>query len=112
MTVDTPSYVDELLVFFKALADANRLKIVGLLAEESFTVEQLATILDLRPSTVSHHLARLTEAGLVSAQAEGYYNVYQLETKTLESMARRLLSEETLPAVAADMDLNAFEREG
>ena len=35
---------DQLLVFFKALADANRLKIVGLLAQQPYTVEQLAAI--------------------------------------------------------------------
>jgi DNA-binding transcriptional ArsR family regulator len=74
----------ELVTFFKALADSSRLKIVGLLAQRPYTVEQLAAMLDLRPSTVSHHLSRLTEAGLVSARAEGYYSVYQLEEKALE----------------------------
>lgn len=100
----------ELLTFFKALADANRFKIVGLLANEPHNVEQLAAKLDLSSSTVSHHLARLSRAGLVSARAEGYYSVYQLETEALEGMARRLLSQDTLPAVAADLDVGAFER--
>ena len=56
--------IQELLAFFKALADANRLKILGLLATEEMTVEQLAAVLDLRPSTISHHLARLSQVGL------------------------------------------------
>lgn len=102
--------MNELLEFFKALADANRLKIVGTLAQGEQTVEQLAEMLDLHPSTVSHHLARLTKAGLVSARAEGYYSVYRLEEKSLEDMARRLLSQETLPAVAADVDMDAYDR--
>ena len=101
---------DKLLDFFKALADANRLKIIGLLARESFTVEELAVMLDLRPSTISHHLSRLAKIGLVSARSESYYNVYRLETANLENMARELLSGETLPAAAADIDLNAYER--
>lgn len=100
----------ELLTFFKALADANRLKIAGLLAEEALTVEELAEMLDLHPSTVSHHLSRLTKAGLVSARAEGYYSVYRFEVKTLEDMARRLLERETLPAVTADVDVDAYDR--
>lgn len=100
----------QLLGFFKALADANRLKIIGLLSQENFTVEQLAAMLELRPSTVSHHLSRLAKAGLVSARAEGYYNLYRLETSKLESMARQLLSRESLPAVAADVDLEAYDR--
>jgi len=33
---------DELLVFFKALADASRLKIVGLLASRPYSGEELA----------------------------------------------------------------------
>jgi len=108
--MDNLTHADELLVFFKALADANRLKIIGLLSQQEFTVEQLAEMLNLSSSTVSHHLAKLTKAGLVSARAESYYNVYQLETRTLEDMARRLLAKETLPAVASDVDLNAYDR--
>lgn len=100
----------ELLDFFKTLADANRLKIVGLLAQEPLSVEQMANMLNLHSSTVSHHLSRLSKAGLVTARAEGYYNIYQLETKHLENMAKSLLARETLPAVASDVDLNAYDR--
>jgi predicted transcriptional regulator len=101
----------ELVEFFKALADANRLKIVGLLAKEPLSVEQLAGILELHSSTVSHHLSRLAKAGLVSARAEGYYSVYRLETKALEGMAQRILSREMLPAVSAEIDLAAYDRQ-
>ena len=100
----------ELLNFFKALADANRLKIVGLLAQESLSVEQLAEMLEIHPSTVSHHLSRLAKAGLVSARAEGYYSMYELETKALEDMARRLLERDTLPAVTSEVDVDAYDR--
>ena len=92
-----------MLNFFKALADATRLKIVGLLAQQEYTVEQLATLLDLGPSTVSHHLTRLARVGLVSARAESYYNFYRLERGTLEAVARHLYSEEALKAAAAEI---------
>ncbi len=101
---------DELLDFFKAMADATRLKILGLLAQENLSVEQMAEMLKLRPSTISHHLSKLTNAGLVSAKASSYYNIYQLENSTLESMAQRLLSSETLPAMAAGVDLDSYDR--
>ncbi len=104
------SQLDDLLAFFKALSDANRLKIVGLLSQGEYTVEQLAALLELRPSTVSHHLARLASARLVSARADGYYSVYRLEPKTLEQMARRLLSSDRLPEMAAEVDLDAYDR--
>lgn len=101
---------EALLTFFKALADANRLKIVGLLARQPYTVEQLAAMLGLGASTVSHHLSRLSEAGLVTATAQSYYNYYRLETGQIEQMARRLMATESLPAVAASVDAGAFDR--
>ena len=106
----TVEKTDELLSFFKALADANRLKIVGLLAQSEYSVEELAALLDLRASTVSHHLSRLSEVGLVCAQAESYYNVYRLETSVLEDLSQRVFSREQLSEVAADVDLTAYDR--
>lgn len=108
---ETPNTsMEELLEFFKALADGNRLRILGLLARQPLTVEQMAEMLKLRPSTVSHHLQYLAHVGLVSARAEGYYNIYQLENAALEQLARQLLSQETLPGVAADVDMDAYDR--
>lgn len=107
---DQETIPHEFLDFFKAMADANRLRILGLLAQENLTVEQLSEMLNLRPSTVSHHLAKLAEVGLVSAKASSYYNIYQLENKELEKMAQRLLSGETLPAMAADVNLDAYDQ--
>ena len=102
--------LEELLAFFKALSDASRLKIVGLLAQSDYNGEELAAILELRPSTVSHHLARLAEVGLVSARAQSYYKVYRLQTDALQSMAQRLLADETLPEFTAGVDLDAYDR--
>ncbi len=106
----TPDSMDELLQFFKAMADINRLKIIGLLANQVYTGEQLAEILNLAPSTVSHHLARLSAAGLVSARSEQYYAVYQLESERLEQAARRLLERESLNALVGGADVDAYDR--
>ena len=108
--MDTNASHEELLTFFKALSDANRLKIIALLAREALSVEQLAEKLGLNSSTVSHHLSRLSKIGLVSARAEGYYSIYRLELTALTDMAQRLLSEEMLPAVAANVDVEAYDR--
>jgi predicted transcriptional regulator len=100
----------ELVTFFKALADSNRLKIVGLLADKSYSVEELAEMLQLKPSTVSHHLARLSEAGLVTARSESYYNVYQLDQAVLEQKARTMFSNGELSSVAAEVDVEAYDK--
>jgi biotin operon repressor len=101
---------EELLAFFKALADPNRLKIVGLLARQSFSGEQLAAMLGIGESTASHHLAKLVEAGLVSARAQGYYSIYELQTEAISAKAQRLLSRSELPQLADDVNLEAFDQ--
>jgi DNA-binding HxlR family transcriptional regulator len=110
MTTLIPPNDEQLLTFFKAMADANRLKIVGLLSQHPYSVEQLAALLDLRPPTISHHLKLLSEAGLVSARAESYYNLYQLESGVLEHIARHLATRDKLPSMAAEVDLEAYDR--
>lgn len=105
-----PFELDELLDFFKALADPSRLRIVGLLARAPQTVEQLAAALGLSTGTTSHHLRRLAGAGLVEAQAEGYYRTYSLRDEALREKAARLLGDQALPRLAEDADLQAWER--
>lgn len=100
---------EELVTFFKALADSNRLKIVGLLAEKSYSVEELAALLNLKASTVSHHLARLVKVGLVSARTQSYYNIYELDRAALEAMSKQLFSTEQITSVPADVDLDAYD---
>ena len=99
-----------LLEFFKVLADEKRLQIVGLLARQDYSVEELAAILDLSSATVSHHLRRLADAGLVEARADQHYHVYSLKTETLHEMSQEILSEERLQTTADDLDLDAYDR--
>lgn len=101
---------EELVTFFKALADSNRLKIVGLLAEKSYSVEELAELLKLKPSTVSHHLARLSEVGLVQARSQSYYNVYQLDQSVLQEKARTMFTQSELSNVASEVDADAYDK--
>lgn len=110
-TVPPPAAeVDELLGFFRALADPSRLRIVGLLARSPQNVGELAAALGLSAGTTSHHLRRLAEVGLVEARADGYYRTYSLRDEALREKAARLLGEQALPRLAADADLEAWER--
>jgi predicted transcriptional regulator len=100
----------EYLAFFKALADKNRLKIVGILAREPHAVEDIARALRLGASTVSHHLSVLARAGLVEARAHGYYSVYSLKTAPLQEAAKHLLKRETLQNLAAESGEDEYAR--
>ncbi len=100
----------ELITFFKALADSSRLKIIGLLSQQPRTVEQLSTALGVGMSTTSHHLARLAKARLVKAETDGHHHYYSLCTDTLKQMSQRLLHQDTLPGLAAELDSEVYDR--
>jgi hypothetical protein len=72
-------------------------------------VEELAALLQLKPSTVSHHLSKLSEAGLVQSHAESYYSVYQLDRQMLEEKQRTMFSKTELSTVAAEVDADAYD---
>ncbi len=100
----------EMLPLFKALADRNRLRIVGMLAQRPYAVEELSALLGVGPSTVSHHLSVLGKAGLVSGRVDGHYNIYSLESSQLEAAAKRLLQREDLKKLAGQHAEGGFDR--
>ena len=71
------------LNLFKCLADRSRLAIMNNLIREPMYVELIAQRLALTPSTVSFHLKKLEEAGLVASRKEQYYVVYQASKELL-----------------------------
>jgi biotin operon repressor len=103
--------MEKLVEFFKALADESRLKIVGLVAQQPRSVDELAALLGLSGPTVSHHLQYLQHVGLVEARAQQYYSMYSLRTDALHSMAKEILATETLTkTVTEDVDQDAYAR--
>ncbi|MBD3222383.1 ArsR family transcriptional regulator, partial [bacterium] len=66
---------------------------LNLLADEPACVEELASALDLAPSTVSHHLKTLTRAGMVEARRVQYYVEYELRPEWLsQTLGERLVA--------------------
>lgn len=100
-----------LLSFFKALANENRLKIVGILANRGECgVEELAELLGLKEPTVSHHLGRLKKAGLVEMRVEGNDHLFRLNIEALQAMSKDVLSEEKIVTLVDDVEYDAWER--
>ncbi len=62
----------------KALADADRLKIVQCLRSGPKNVSELAELLGRELVNVSHHLGVLRHAGLVCDERQGKFVVYSL----------------------------------
>jgi ArsR family transcriptional regulator, arsenate/arsenite/antimonite-responsive transcriptional repressor len=77
---------------FKALADPARVKIVNLLATspEPVCVCELTEPLGLRQPTVSHHLKKLLDAGLLDREQRGTWAYYSLRRDALGGLAAAL----------------------
>ena len=72
------------LMIFKSLSDMSRLRIVQALTKGEMYTELLAERLELTPSTVSFHMKKLEQAGLVVSRKEQYYTVYSLNREVLD----------------------------
>jgi ArsR family transcriptional regulator, arsenate/arsenite/antimonite-responsive transcriptional repressor len=75
---------------FKALADPARVKIVNTLAvaDEPVCACDFAPGLGLSQATVSHHLKKLTDAGLVDREQRGKWAFFSLNAAALSNLER------------------------
>ena len=69
--------LEQLMPMLKALADESRLALMWQLYREEHTVGDLAQKVELSEPTVSHHLAKLREAGLVTLRMAGNQRFYR-----------------------------------
>ena len=104
---------DTLLQFFKVLANENRLKLLGILAKREHGVEELATLLNLKASTVSHHLSKLKELGLLSMRTEGNDHLYRLDVSGLQGMTKQVMTSfepESMLSLVENVRYDKWER--
>jgi len=66
-----------MLDLLKALADPCRLRLVAILLNGEFTVQELTTILGMGQSRISRHLKILTEARVLSVKRQGTWSYYR-----------------------------------
>jgi ArsR family transcriptional regulator len=74
---------------FKALADPARVRVVNLLATsgEPVCICNLIEPLGLSQPTVSHHMRKLAEAGLVEREQRGKWAHFSLKRDAVEKLA-------------------------
>ena len=86
----SPETAAELEQLFKALADKHRLQILNCLIQadgESVCVCDLEPLLGVKQPTVSHHLKKLVQAGLLRREQRGVWAFYTLDRDGLERAA-------------------------
>lgn len=92
--------LETLLAFFKAMANESRLRIVGLIADQERSVQELAELLDLKEPTVSHHLSVLKDLGVVQVRAEGVTHWHRLMPERLTDFNKALFDQKEIAALA------------
>ena len=88
--------IDSVVPLLKLLANETRLRVIGLVADKEESVGSLARRLELTEATMSHHLAKLTAAGLLTMRAEGTTHWYKLDSEGLQSINKSLLKPDKL----------------
>jgi len=68
----------ELISITKALGDESRVRALMALKDHELCVCQIIDLLGLAPSTVSKHMAILTQAGLITRRKEGRWHFYRV----------------------------------
>lgn len=77
--------------FFGLLADANRLRIISLLAATELCVGDLAIALEMSDSAVSHQLKTLRSLRLVRYRKQGRHVFYQLQDRHIFDLYNTVL---------------------
>lgn len=73
---------------FKALNDPTRRKILELLQERDMTAGEIVEQFNISGPSISHHLDLLKQAQLVTAEKEGQYIYYSLNTTVVDEIMK------------------------
>ncbi len=80
---------ERMAVIAKALGDPVRLTLVDVLRKHAgeVCVCELVPLFDLSQPTLSHHLKKLRDAGIVNSERRGLWAYYYVEPEALEELA-------------------------
>lgn len=92
--MNTPAPLAE---FFKALADADRVRLIGLLAEREYSLPELSTVMQIDAPTVTQHLNAMREVGLVNLRNTRDVHSYWLNDGVLKRFKQAVNTIEQAP---------------
>jgi len=81
------SFLKSFIQITKALSDEHRVRALMLLQGGELCLCQIIEVLGLSPSTVSKHMTKLCQAGLVEYRKEGRWRYYRLSSEQVSSAA-------------------------
>ncbi len=78
--------LDDLVCFFSIFSDYTRLKMISALAITEMCVSDMATLLKMNQTTVSHQLRLLKNLNAVKTKRQGKVIFYSLRNETLNDV--------------------------
>jgi DNA-binding transcriptional ArsR family regulator len=90
--------------FIEAISESDRRKLISFLTLELFSVVDLAENIGGNPAAIMRYLELLIEANLVKAADQDGVTFFRFDSKNLELMARRHLSQPQ-----NEIDLSSFD---
>jgi ArsR family transcriptional regulator len=78
-------------IVFKALNDPTRRKILELLLKKDMTAGEIIEEFNISGPSISHHLDLLKQAKLVSAEKQGQFIYYSLNTTVVDEIMKWFL---------------------
>jgi ArsR family transcriptional regulator, arsenate/arsenite/antimonite-responsive transcriptional repressor len=78
-------------IVFKALNDQTRRDILKLLRKKDMTAGEIADAFNITKPSISHHLDLLKQANLVTAEKEGQFIFYSLNTTVIDDVMSWLI---------------------
>jgi ArsR family transcriptional regulator len=94
---------------FKALGHPVRLLILNLVQMKPRHGEELATILRLKPATISHHLTKLTDVGFLKSRKDQYYQTYSLVGEVFKKVLGEIVFLPQ-PGLTAEVEEDAYRK--
>ena len=81
----------DIVEIFKALSDTTRAQLIYLLTKREYSVNELSQFVEVTPSAVSHHLAKLRAIRLVRTRREGNQVIYSIDDAHVAALFREAL---------------------
>ncbi|WHY85399.1 metalloregulator ArsR/SmtB family transcription factor [Neobacillus novalis] len=102
--------LNKIVEFHKALGDLTRIRIIALLKQGPLNGQAIAETLGLKPPTITHHMTKLREVGLIKERRDKNTIYFSLNTKILEMSAKGILSVGTGGDAKMEMSVTEEER--
>jgi ArsR family transcriptional regulator, arsenate/arsenite/antimonite-responsive transcriptional repressor len=83
------AHAERMAAVAKALGDPVRMQLVDVLRQHAgkVCVCELVPLFDLSQPTVSHHLKKLRDAGIVGSERQGLWAYYYVKLEALEELS-------------------------